>query len=809
MFDGYGVMVAGGRAGRTCVTRAGGEIMKKIQAKPGDLVGDQPTEAVAERPSNTPLFLQLRTASYAEGAAAVMPDQQGIAALGVSGGASVAPHLSAVQRSFGAHDISNVRTHVGGKAAQAAGALGAEAYATGQSVAFAKAPDLHTAAHEYAHVVQQRAGVQLSGGVGRAGDSYEQHADAVADLVVAGRSAESKLGEMTGAKASGGAVQTKTPAIQKRNDNNVTHSKTPLTDLDAKSLQTIIATAKKTAMWKKLVKSYADKTTWGYVELPPNDHEEMMLQLMIWVDDRYQFADAQRSLTDELLGRSDVQSLLVRAVRTSVFEKAPTAVWGALMADAELVNEDDKKVTVKRGKVVKLIRAEDSETFVVEGISNKQKVTGKIDAVDFQRQPGLTTYDHDDNVTTDEIRKDYGYVDYTPEKGKELTSDGADPSVSDVSQGAIGDCYLMAGMGAVVAQRPDLIKKMIQYDASTGVYTVTFKERVGDKFKDVPIQVNASLPSGRGINPSYASGDVTKGGNNAALWPAIIEKAFAVWKGDYEEIVGGTSSKAMEVITGSKSKYSGVPPEDRVIEVFRAHERAQAAVCAGTVDYIDERKEKLFMGVGAGPFRTTLPGSEGSPARIVKGSVKITDTGKGKGGVARDDKQGKVAGGGVKEGSITYKGGATSVTYKDGSLPEHADDIEAKYRYKRLISKSLNLYGNHAYMFVKVEDDKLVFANPWGSNASWQPKPMTAAEFRTFFGGVSVNTPPEAVEKSETRLDSHGACTVLRLRRMPRGLVAVDGDGFSGASVLQKGQAYVHILRFDHHPSRRLAACHR
>jgi hypothetical protein len=60
-------------------------------------------------------------------------------------------------------------------------------------VAFAGAPNLHTAAHEAAHVIQQRAGVQLKGGVGEVGDPYERHADAVADAVVQGKSSEALL----------------------------------------------------------------------------------------------------------------------------------------------------------------------------------------------------------------------------------------------------------------------------------------------------------------------------------------------------------------------------------------------------------------------------------------------------------------------------------------------------------------------------------------------------------------------------------------------------------------------------------------
>ena len=42
----------------------------------------------------------------------------------------------------------------GGVAADASEAIGAQAYATGNDVALESAPDLHTAAHEAAHVVR-------------------------------------------------------------------------------------------------------------------------------------------------------------------------------------------------------------------------------------------------------------------------------------------------------------------------------------------------------------------------------------------------------------------------------------------------------------------------------------------------------------------------------------------------------------------------------------------------------------------------------------------------------------------------------
>lgn len=134
------------------------------------------------------------------------------AAHGLSGSGGGLPYQSEIQKSFGGYDVSNVQAHTDSAAAQGSAAMGAEAYASGNKVAFGKAPDLHTVAHETAHVIQQKAGVSLSGNVGSVGDKYEQNADAVADAVVQGKSAEPLLAEMTGGGGVGGEVQKKAAA---------------------------------------------------------------------------------------------------------------------------------------------------------------------------------------------------------------------------------------------------------------------------------------------------------------------------------------------------------------------------------------------------------------------------------------------------------------------------------------------------------------------------------------------------------------------------------------------------------------------
>ncbi len=134
------------------------------------------------------------------------------AARGTASATTSLPHADKLQAAFGEHDLSHIKAHVGGSTAAE---MGANAYASGDHVVFDRAPDLHTAAHEVAHVVQQARGVNLYGGVGEAGDHYEQQADAVADRVVAGQSAADLLGAPQAGSAPGGAVQQQAVQLDK------------------------------------------------------------------------------------------------------------------------------------------------------------------------------------------------------------------------------------------------------------------------------------------------------------------------------------------------------------------------------------------------------------------------------------------------------------------------------------------------------------------------------------------------------------------------------------------------------------------
>lgn len=133
-----------------------------------------------------------------------------IAERGVAGASDPLPHVQTLQPLFGHHDLSKVKAQVGGPAAEAARALGAKAYTVGERVGFASAPDLQLAAHEAAHVIEQRAAVARKGAVDTGGsDPGEVLADAIADAAGRGEPVEAQLDHVTSTSRPVAAVHRK------------------------------------------------------------------------------------------------------------------------------------------------------------------------------------------------------------------------------------------------------------------------------------------------------------------------------------------------------------------------------------------------------------------------------------------------------------------------------------------------------------------------------------------------------------------------------------------------------------------------
>ena len=146
-----------------------------------------------------------------------MPDARGatpadthsLANTGISTHSKPMPFAAKLEPVFGKELVQSVDYHDNPTAAASASSMGAKAYATGTHVVSNGSMSLRTAAHEVAHIAQQRKGVQLKGGVGEVGDKYEREADEIADAVVAGKSAEGLLSQ-----SSSGSLGDTTHAMQ-------------------------------------------------------------------------------------------------------------------------------------------------------------------------------------------------------------------------------------------------------------------------------------------------------------------------------------------------------------------------------------------------------------------------------------------------------------------------------------------------------------------------------------------------------------------------------------------------------------------
>ena len=171
-------------------------------------------------------------------------------------------------------------------------------------------------------------------------------------------------------------------------------------------------------------------------------------------------------------------------------------------------------------------------------------------------------------VTDDTTKKPQDYAYKKNERGAQLYGKNG-IQAADVRQGRIADCFLAASLSSVAGARPDAIKSAI-VDNKDGTYTVRFYkvDWNGEKrvFKET---VDSDLPWDTAADaPAYAkSTEMAEGAAGSAgtgggagkawmeLWPSILEKAYAQWKGGSYDTIGhgGNSGDVLEALTGQRS----------------------------------------------------------------------------------------------------------------------------------------------------------------------------------------------------------------------------------------------------------------
>lgn len=142
--------------------------------------------------------------------------------------------------------------------------------------------------------------------------------------------------------------------------------------------------------------------------------------------------------------------------------------------------------------------------------------------------------------------------------------DKSDIDPNDITQGMIGDCYLMAALGAVAKTDPGIIRKMVK-KVGDGVYRVRFyiwddKKKKPERHVDIPVDDQFVTLKKIANKPAYAKeGDrktdpETGQQKTTELWVMLVEKAWAKFKGSFKNIHLGNPSPTLQAITGKASR---------------------------------------------------------------------------------------------------------------------------------------------------------------------------------------------------------------------------------------------------------------
>ncbi len=190
------------------------------------------------------------------------------------------------------------------------------------------------------------------------------------------------------------------------------------------------------------------------------------------------------------------------------------------------------------------------------------------------------------------VMKDHrGNAKYEVVAGGKLVVDGI--SAGDVKQGQAGDCYFLAAISGLAKSHPEVIQNALK-DNGDGSFTATFyeseygpvdpKDLNGEwveKFTPVKVKIDGDIPQ------EYGSAVYATGGTDQELWAPLLEKAYAKWKGGYEEIGnGGWPHDALAQLTGkpAESIWMDATNPPNITKVVQGHLNSGQVVCASTKD---------------------------------------------------------------------------------------------------------------------------------------------------------------------------------------------------------------------------------
>jgi len=162
---------------------------------------------------------------------------------------------------------------------------------------------------------------------------------------------------------------------------------------------------------------------------------------------------------------------------------------------------------------------------------------------------------------------------WQPAGGPLFGPDGVNP-LADITQGDDGDCWFLAGLGAIGLTSPGLIQRNIRQNPN-GTYTVTFYQ----DGRPVQVTVTADLPSGAKDGASVTP--YAQPGADGGSWAAIYEKAYAEFRGGgYGQIDGGFGDISLANLSGQPAQRAN--PSDYALSDIESRLHQGYAITVGS-----------------------------------------------------------------------------------------------------------------------------------------------------------------------------------------------------------------------------------
>jgi len=213
-----------------------------------------------------------------------------------------------------------------------------------------------------------------------------------------------------------------------------------------------------------------------------------------------------------------------------------------------------------------------------------------------------------------------------PTSGK-LFVDGA--RVTDIRQGSLNDCGLLAAAAALVASDATWAERHVHADKTNA------------KLVRVEIPAPGGKIQGVSIRPTFRRG--AKTGPNNELWVAALEKGYAQMRGGYDNIEYASAAKVLSDLTGKPCTSIAMPTALRTWELLSSRAPVLALTVARDRSWLGRCIDGLVapfvalgLALGFGGYRTNHGyavlgvGSDAQHGRFVRvydpaGTDAVTD----------------------------------------------------------------------------------------------------------------------------------------------------------------------------------------